>query len=566
MKRESPEEGQETGANVARQAGSLGCAALLLIGLVGCGGGSASTAAVSSAGDGAGPAGLVRDGTAGDTALSQADGSGAGGEGGAPAAPQQCAAFADTVVAGAQIRSATMSDATATTPEQCVVDGVLHDTLNFRVRLPTHWNGKLLSIGGGGWNGSISDAAYSASGNREGYVILASDGGRQGSGLDAASFLRNPQGQQDFGYLSIHSTYEVALALIGQRYGRAPVYRYFEGCSNGGREALIQATRFPHDYDGIVVRAPAYSFTELFQQFLTIGQALKAPGGTLSDAKAALIARAAVEACDADDGLFDGIVGRPEACGFNPTSLACGAGEGNDSDGDGQCLSAAELATVKAVYNPLTQADSSPVYPGWGPGGEDLGWPTWVTGSAVGGTGLQLQFATGLFKYWITQDPGYNVLDFNAENWRPQLQLAATTLDAGTNLSTFFDRGGRMILVHGTHDWAISYKGSIRYFEQVARDSGGAMARDEAMEFFLQPGVQHCAGGVGPDTVDLVAPLVRWVEGGVRPSTEGVVARKIDATSGESILARPLCRYPSFPRYDGTGNFADAASFSCQLN
>lgn len=532
----------------------IGCTALLLAGLTGCGGGGNDGAtAVSATSDDAARVELARD--------SLAEGAAGG-----PTAAQQCEALAGTMVGGAQITSATMSEASAAAPEACVVLGVLHDTLNFRVRLPTNWNGKMLSLGGGGWNGSIAAGAYSASGNREGYVVLASDGGRQGDGLDASSFLRNPQGQQDFGYLGIHSTYEVAVALTVQRYGRAPVYRYFEGCSNGGREALVQATRFPHDYDGIVVRAPAYSFTELFQQFVTIGQALKAPGGNLSDAKAALIARAAVEACDADDGLFDGIVGRPENCQFDPASLACGAGEEAGGEGDGICLTAPELATVRAIYSPLNQADSTPVYPGWGPGGEDQGWSRWVTGSALEGTGLQFQFGSGLIKYWITQDADYNVLDFDAEAWRPQLSLAATTLDAGSNLSTFFHRGGRMILVHGTHDWAISYKGSIRYFDQVARDSGGAVARDEAMEFFLQPGVQHCAGGVGPDAVDLVEPLARWVEAGERPSSQGVVARKLDAATGEATLARPLCRYPAFPRYDGSGNFADAASFSCQLN
>ena len=474
--------------------------------------------------------------------------------------PQEhCDALAGGTVGGATIGTAAFEAATETTPEQCVVSGTLHSTLNFRIKLPSYWNGKLLSLGGGGWDGSIPAAAISASGNTSGYVVLASDGGRQGSGLDAASFLDNPQGQQDFGYLSIHSTYEVAMEIIQKRYGRLPVYRYFEGCSNGGREALIQATRFPNDYDGIVVRAPAYSFTELFQHFVAIGQALNAPGGAISDAKATTISKAALAACDTDDGLADGIVSRPQACTFDPASLRC---SGGDSD---NCLTEAQISTARVIYSELKRADSRLVYPGWGPGGEDLGWPAWVTGSTVGGTGLQFQFGSGLIKYWITQNPAFDVLTFDPELYRPELSLAATTLDASTELGTFFNRGGRMVLVHGTHDWAISYKGSVKYFNDVAMTSGGEARRDQAMELFLQPGVEHCSGGTGPDTVDLLTAVSTWVESGKRPSTQSIVAEKRDA-SGATVLSRPLCRYPTFPKYKGSGSESDGANFTCQAN
>jgi feruloyl esterase len=474
--------------------------------------------------------------------------------------PQQhCEALAGSSAGGATVGMVTFEPATEIAPEQCVVTGTLHGTLNFRIKLPSYWNGKLLVLGGGGWNGSIPASAYSASGNTDGYVVSASDGGRQGSGLDAASFLDNPQGQQDFGYLSIHSTYEVAMEIIQKRYGRLPVYRYFEGCSNGGREALVQATRFPNDYDGIVVRAPAYSFTELFQHFVAIGQALREPGGAISDAKAAAISKAALAACDADDGLADGLVSRPQTCTFDPASLRCSGSEGDD------CLTEPQISTARVIYSELKRADSRLVYPGWGPGGEDLGWPAWINGSTVGGTGLQFQFGSGLIKYWITQDPGFDVLTFDPELYRPELALAATTLDASADLGTFFNRGGRMVLVHGTHDWAISYKGSVKYFNDVAMASGGEARRDQAMEMFLQPGVQHCSGGTGPDSVDLLAAVSTWVESGKRPSTQNIVARKRDP-GGATVLSRPLCRYPTFPKYKGSGSEADAANFTCQAN
>lgn len=519
--------------------------------LAGCGGSSAQTPAAISGGVEQ-PAPTLVGGGAGE-------GADAGGDAASQAA-SQCNALAGAAVGGANLKRATLVAATATAVEACVVEGSLHGTLNFRIALPTHWNGRLLTLGGGGWNGSIPAAARSASGNSGGYVIVASDGGRQGDGLDASAFLDSAQARQDFGYLSSHSSYEVAMALVVRHYGREPVYRYFEGCSNGGREALVQATRFPHDYDGIVVRAPAYSFTELFQHFVAIGQALNAPGGHISDAKAGAIAKAALEACDADDGVVDGLVSHPEACTFKPASLGCDV---SDSE---FCLSEGELKTAKVIYSPLTKADSTPVYPGWAAGGEDLGWPTWVTGTAVNGVGRQFGFGTGLIKYWLTEDPDFDVLSFDPELYRPELALAAATLDAGKDLSTFFGRGGRMILVHGTHDWAISYKGSIEYFNQTARASGGEAVRDEAMEFFLQPGVQHCSGGVGPDTVDLVSAVSTWVEAGIRPSDQGMVATRVDAATQTVTLGRPLCRYPAFPKYSGSGDPADPASFTCQLN
>ncbi|MEF7613570.1 tannase/feruloyl esterase family alpha/beta hydrolase [Aquincola sp. MAHUQ-54] len=470
-----------------------------------------------------------------------------------------CDALAGQTVAGATIRTAVIVPAAQSVGEYCRVLGSIRTSLNFEVRLPTTWNKKLLYGGGGGWDGAISGPPQSPSATTAGYVIVSSDGGRQGSNLDASSFLRNPQGQQDFGYLSIHTVLEAAKAIVHRRYDAAPERSYFEGCSNGGREALIQATRFPNDYDGIVVRAPAYSFTELFQAFVANGKALNAPGGQINDAKAALIGNAVRAQCDAADGVADGIVSHQEACSFDPAALRCTAGDADT------CLTDAQIHTVNTIYGELRRADSSLVYPGWGPGGEGLGWPAWVTGTAVGGTGLQFQFGSGLIKYWVTQDPAFDVLTFNPENYAPALGLAASTLDAGPDLRTFFARGGKMVLVHGTHDWAISYKGSIKYFNDVAATVGGASVRDASMEFFLQPGVQHCSGGVGPDTVELVDAVAKWAESNTRPSAQGIVARKLD-TAGAIQASRPLCRYPTFPKYKGSGDVNAAESYTCQAS
>lgn len=497
------------------------------------------------------------------------DGDGRGSAGSVPppggAAPvasaaDQCQAFAGTSLAGATLGGATLVPASAASAEYCKVTGTLHSTLNFEVHLPTVWNNKLLYAGGGGWDGSISIVPQSPSGSTGGYVLVASDGGRQGDGLDASVFLNNPTAQADFGYLSIHSVNEVTKEIVRKRYGADAQFSYFEGCSNGGREALIQATRFPNDFDGIVVRAPAYSFTELFQAFIANGKALAAPGGQLSDAKVSLIAKTVTAQCDALDGAADGIVSNQAACSFNPAVLRCSAGDAPT------CLTDPQIATANTIYSELKRADGSSVYPGWGPGGEDQGWPLWVTGSAVGGTGLQFQFGSGLVKYWVTGNPAFDVLTFDPEIYSAGLRLAATTLDATPDLRSFFGQGGKMILAHGTHDWAISYKGSIKYFNDVATAVGGASTRDASMEFFLQPGVQHCAGGVGPDTVDLVDAVAKWREGGTKPSTQNIVTTKIDPASKATVLARPLCKYPSFPKYKGNGDLKAAESYSCQTS
>ncbi|KAF1019172.1 MAG: Mono(2-hydroxyethyl) terephthalate hydrolase [Paracidovorax wautersii] len=476
----------------------------------------------------------------------------------AASAQDQCAAFAGASVGGATLNKAKIVAATTESAEYCKVTGTLHGTLNFEVRLPTVWNNKLLYSGDGGWDGSITIAPSSPSGTTSGYVLVGSDGGRQGGVLDASDFLNNPTAQADFGYLSIHSVHEVAKEIVHQRYGSDAAFSYFEGCSNGGREALIQATRFPDDFDGIVVRAPAYSFTELFQAFVANGKALAAPGGQLSDAKVSLIAKAVTAQCDALDGATDGIVSNPAACTFNPAVLRCTAGDGPT------CLTDAQVATANTIYSELKRADGSSVYPGWGPGGEDLGWPLWVTGSIAGGTGYQFQFGSGLVKYWITGDPAFNVLTFDPELYAPELRLAATTLDATPDLRSFFKRGSKLILAHGTNDWAISYKGSIKYFNDVATVVGGTSTRDASMEFFLQPGVQHCAGGVGPDTVDLLDAVTKWRELGTKPSTQNIVAKKLDPVTQTPVLTRPLCKYPDFPKYKGNGDLNAADSYSCQ--
>ena len=469
--------------------------------------------------------------------------------------PQEaCDALAGKTIGGAAISAATLVAAAGPVGEHCKVAGVIGTSLRFETTLPTAWNKKLLYAGGGGWDGEIFGLLLSPSGATGGYVTVASNGGHDDP--SGAVFLDNPQAQRDFGYLSIHTVLEAVKLIVQQRYGAEAERYYFEGCSNGGREALIQATRYPEDFDGIVVRAPAYSFTELLLAFNNnMKHMLGTPGGAINPAKASAIAGAVRSECDALDGIADGVVSDVASCAFDPAALLCAAGDNDD------CLTDEQINTANAIYSEFKLGNGTSVYPGWGPGGEDEGWPAWLIGNDTTPP-LQHLFADALIRYWLVKDASFDSLTFEPESYLPQIEEAAEILDASPDLSAFFAREGKMILVHGTSDWAISYKASIKYFADVATAVGGAAVRDESMELYLQPGVQHCLGGAGPDLIDLLDPISKWVEEGQRPSSANLVNTKLGA-SGEVTLDRPLCQYPGYPRYNGTGDESAASSYTC---
>jgi hypothetical protein len=467
-----------------------------------------------------------------------------------------CVALNGQSVAGAIVNRVTLVAASSGVGEYCRVEGWVRPGFNFEVHLPTQWNGKLVQNGGGGWDGVLSLVPQASISS---YVRVASNGGHVGDPLDASWALNNTQAKNDFGYLSAHTTLGVAKELTRRRYGSDPQRSYFQGCSNGGREALIQASRYPSDYDGILAIAPAYSFTELFQAFIRNSQAVSAPGAAINSDKARAIANAVVARCDANDGLRDGIVGQPWACNFDPGSLQCTGADNNS------CLTAAQVAAARTIYSEYRSPGGAIIYPGWSPGGEDIGWPGWIGNPPAQPLTNQYTFANGLVRYWLTNDPNYNTLaNFNPANFQPQLAAASATLDASPNLSTFFAQGRKLMLVHGTHDWAISYKGSVKYFVEAGLASGGDAVRDANMELFLLPGVQHCGGGVGPFYVDYLDATVQWVETGARPSSRNLVVFNMHP-NGQVNQMRPLCRFPTFARYV-SGPESLATSFTCSLN
>lgn len=487
-------------------------------------------------------------------ALALAACGGGGGESSAAANP--CTSLAGQTVAGATISRATTVAANGGIGEYCRVEGSVRPGFLFEVHLPTQWNDKLVQNGGGGWDGLLQLVPQASISS---YVRVASNGGHVGDPLDASWALNNTQAKNDFGYLSAHTTLGIAKELVRRRYGRDAQRHYFQGCSNGGREALIAASRYPADYDGILAIMPAVTFTELFQAFIRNAQAYSAPGAAINAAKARTIANAVVARCDANDGLADGIVGQPWACSFDPGTLQC---TGADSD---SCLTEPQVAAARTIYSEYRLPNGTLVYPGWSPGGEDIGWPGWIGNPPAQPLTNQFAFADGFVRYWLANDPGYNTLaNFTPANFQSQLAAASATLDASPNLTTFFAQGRKLVLAHGTHDWAISYKGSVKYFVEAGVMSGGDAVRDANMEFFLLPGVQHCGGGVGPFYVDYFDATVQWVETGARPSSRNLSVFALNS-SGQISMTRPLCRFPTFARYVG-GNPAVASSFVCSAS
>jgi len=478
-------------------------------------------------------------------------------------APAICEAMKGRQIGVASILNAELATTSGTEAKYCKVSALIGKALNFEVHMPQEWNRRLLYIGGGGWDGSISmSLARTPPAEFAGYVRVASDGGHQGSFIDASWAINNPKAQIDFAYLSVHTVLQATNPIVHAYYSEVPRFRYFEGCSNGGREGLISATRFPEDFDGIIAGAPEYNWTALLRAF---GRNAQRQAGTpLNPAQSRAIDQAVMSQCDKRDGVADGIVSNPAACNFDPGTLQCGK-----SAAPGECLTEAQVATARTFYSEVRSRNGARVYPAFWPGGESEGWPFWLTGGgsmmpgdAVSPIGAQHTFYEGMVKYWLMADPSYEVWKFDFDEQAPAVRQAGLMLNAGSDLTAFFALGHKLILWHGASDWAISAQDSVDYFDAIAQSVGGASKRDESMEFYLAPSVQHCFGGSGADTFSFTEPLTAWVERGTRPRATRQVARKLDA-EGKTLFTRPLCAYPARLKYKGKGNVADAASFEC---
>jgi feruloyl esterase len=434
----------------------------------------------------------------------------------------------------------------------CRVSGVVGSEIRFTLLLPDEWNRKFFMGGGGGFVGTVQNSA--APTVNAGYASVGTDTGHSGAGTDASWAYRNLERQLNFGYLAVHRTAEAAKAIIAHYYGAPPTRSYFSGCSRGGGQAFMEAQRFPDDFDGIIAGAPAYDWTGVAAQMIRNAQAafpdpkkLDAPVVTIDDLK--LIESSVLDACDARDGVKDGIIDDPRQCAFDVDTLP---------------LAEAKRRALKVLYSAAAGRDGE-IYPGQPFGGEAQtgGWAWWIVGGAPQPPGqkepsLQFAFGNGIMKYLVFNDPEWDYSAYDLATWKKDTALAATFLNATSpDLSAFKARGGRLILWHGWADPALTPLASIRYHDRVHAHDPGAR---EYLRTFMMPGVLHCGGGPGPDAVDWPAAIADWVEHGKPP--DRLVARKM--VGGAVARSRPLCAYPQKAVYTGSGSTDDERNFVCR--
>jgi hypothetical protein len=438
----------------------------------------------------------------------------------------------------------------------------------------TGWNGKYQGVGNGGFAGSITYQGL-AGAVKSGYAAASTDTGHTGGVTSAGWALGHPDRIVDFGYRGIHEMTLKAKAIIQAFYGDNPKRSYFASCSNGGRQALMEAQRFPADYDGIIAGAPANFWTHLLTAGAWDVQAMQSdPASYIPAAKIPAISAAVLKACDAKDGVTDGLVSDPQECRFDPAVMLC-----KEADAD-SCLTAPQVAALKKLYAGPTNSKGERIFPGRVLGGEDGpgGWPLWITGAAPGQS-LMYQFTNGFFPNMVFDDPKWVFKTFNFDSGvKVADEKQAANLNAtDPNLKAFQARGGKLIIYHGWSDPAISAFNTIDYYNSVAATMG---ARDagQFVRLFMAPGMQHCGGGPGPSSFgqlalgtaspdsqhSIYAALEQWVEKGIAP--ERIVATRyvnaLDPSQGIK-MTRPLCAYPQVAKYKGTGDTNDEANFVC---
>jgi feruloyl esterase len=464
-----------------------------------------------------------------------------------------------TITAAIAIEAGAFSPPGGATPERwrglpafCRVTATLRPTadsdIKIEVWLPTTgWNQKFQALGNGAFSGAIAHAAMAAALSR-GYATGSTDTGHEGG---SASFgLGHPEKVIDFGWRAVHEMTAASKRIAAAYYGTAPKFSYWNGCSAGGRQAMKEAQRFPADFDGIIAGAPGLDWTGRAAQALRLAQVVtRREGARLSRTDRELLHRAAVAACDAGDGVKDGVIENPRRCTFDPGTLQC-----REAGRDG-CLTAEQIDTARSMYasvkNPRTGREITGLERGSELGWTDLGW----TASAR---------ATGLdqFRFLVFRDPKWEpaAFRFDEDIVRAEESDGGTINAMDPDLKPFIDRGGKLIQYHGWNDPQISPGSSTQYYRRVVEAAGGAGKIDRAYRLFMAPGMAHCGGGEGPNTFDMVAALEQWVEHGTAP--DRIVAARM--TGGAVDRTRPLCPYPQVAVYDGSGSSDSAANFACR--
>ncbi len=403
------------------------------------------------------------------------------------------------------------------------------------------WNGKFVQLGNGGFAGQIPVIQF-ARVARAGYAVSGTDDGHQSKVItDADWALGHPEKIVDFGWRAVKETTDLSKALIKAQKGDGPQKSYFNGCSDGGREALMSAQRYPADFDGIVAGAPANFMSQLFGLSAVQQQLMTKPGGYLGQPEREVLQKAALAECGGEAFIRD-----PLACHFDPGKLACKAGQTTG------CLSPAQVATAKAMYEGRKDKSGKVIFPGYSPGAEAVNgaWNAWITGptAEMNQRAAGPSFSSNAFKYFGFQDPNFDYLklDMGAQYEGARKKMAAVLDSDSPDLSAFKKRGGKLIQYHGWNDPAIPPRSSIRYYEDVRKTMGDTSG---FYKLYLVPGMLHCGGGVGPANVDWLADLDAWVTQGKAPGDITAQGGQGQAPGGPPNQL--LCPFPAVARKSG---------------
>jgi len=470
--------------------------------------------------------------------------------------PNTAITLAQTVAAGAFIPSAGrqgrgLAAVYSELPSFCRVTATLTPStdsdIKVEVWLPiSNWNGKFEAVGNGGWAGVISYAALSRA-VAAGYATASTDTGHVGNNGSFA--VGHPEKVIDFGHRAVHEMTVEAKAIVDAYYGSAPKVSFWNGCSLGGRQGIAEAQRYPADFDAVVAGAPAVNAMSLHAARIAINQVVhRSADSYIPPEKYSLIHDAALNACDALDGVKDGVIDSPSRCKFDPRVLAC-----KDADGPA-CLTAAQVETARALYAPVKDPKTAAVvFPALLEPGSELGWAT-LAGPQPVGTALDQ------FKYVVFGDAGWDWRTFNlSSDLARGVRQDAGVIDASNaNLKPFFDRGGKLLMYHGWADQQVAASNSLDYFSKVTKTTGKS-AVGKSIELYMVPGMGHCAGGPGTDSFDMMAAIESWTKTGRAPDSIPASHR----TDGVVDRTRPLCPFGRVARWKGIGSTDDAANFTC---
>jgi feruloyl esterase len=438
-------------------------------------------------------------------------------------------------------------------PPFCQVEATLRPTSDSEIKIEVWlpetqaWNGKYEGVGNGGWAGwfYLGDMAK---GLARGYATSSTDTGH--SGGRATFAMGHPEKLIDYGYRAIHEMTVASKALISAFYENQPKLSYFYGCSSGGRQGLMEAQRFPNDYDGIIAGAPTNNWTKMMFERIWVGQAtLSDPASYIPPSQYPLIHQAVLNACDVLDGVKDGVLEDPTQCHFDPAVLMCKGTASPD------CLTQPQVEAARKIYTPAKNSKTGEeIFPPMERGSE-LAWAR-----LAGGPG-PIILADDYFKYVVFEDPNWNFKTLNySSDLEKAMQRDGGTLSAtNADLRPFFEHGGKLIHYQGWTDQQVMPRNSIHYLESV-KAKVGKPETDKSYRLFLAPGMGHCGGGDGPNKFDMFPALEQWKEQGKAPAQ---ILAAHETADGKVDRTRPLCPYPATSHYKGTGSTDDAANFTC---